>query len=45
MIMKVNYETNFSILLERLKWDALSVRRKKQKLNELAPVYFQDLLQ
>ena len=43
-------EVNSSLLLETLKWDKLSLRRRKQKaimmfksLNGLAPVYLQDL--
>ena len=50
MIAKANYGTSSNVLLEMLKWDSLSVRRKKQKavvmfksLSKLAPVYLQDL--
>ena len=50
VIAKANYETSSNVLLEMLKLDSLSVRRKKQKavvmfksLNKLAPVYLQDL--
>ena len=31
VIAKVNYETSSNVLLELLKWDSLSVRRKKRK--------------
>ena len=50
LIQQVNCEVNSSLLLETLKWDKLSLRRRKQKaimmfksLNRLAPVYLQDL--
>ena len=50
VILKANYETSPSMLLEILNWDTLSIRRKKLKalimfksLNKLAPVYLQDL--
>jgi len=49
-IMRANYDTSSSVLLEELCWDTLSVRRKKQKvtlmfksIHELAPQYLQDL--
>ena len=50
VILQANCEVNSSLLLETLKWDKLSLRRRKQKaimmfksLNVLAPVYLQDL--
>ena len=50
VILRANCEINSSLLLETLKWDKLSSRRRKQKaimmfksLNGLAPVYLQDL--
>ena len=50
VILQANCEANSSLLLESLKWDQLSLRRRKQKaiimfksLNELAPVYLHDL--
>ena len=50
VIAKANYETSSNVLLEMLKWNSLSGRRKKQKavvmfksLNKLAPVCLQDL--
>ena len=50
VILQANCEVNSSLLLETLKWDKLSLRRRKQKaimvfksLNGLAPVYLQDL--
>ena len=50
VILQANYEVNSSLLLETLKWDKLSLRRRTQKaimmlksLNGLAPVYLQDL--
>ena len=50
VILQANCEINSSLLLETLKWDKLSSRRRKQKaimmfksLNGLAPVYVQDL--
>ena len=50
VIQQANCEVNSSLLLETLKWDKLSLRRRKQKakmmfksLNGLAPVYLQDL--
>ena len=50
VILQAKYEANSSLLLETLKWDRLSLRRKKQKatmmfksLNGLAPVYLRDL--
>ena len=50
VILQANCEINSSLLLETLKWDKLSSRRRKQKaimmfksLNGLAPVYLQDL--
>ena len=50
VILQANCEGNSSLLLETLKWDKLSLRRRKQKaimmfksLNGLAPVYLQDL--
>lgn len=49
VILQANSEVNSSLLLETLKWDQLSLRRRKQKaimmfksLNGLAPVYLQD---
>ena len=50
VILQASFEINSSLLLETLKWDKLSLRRRKQKvlmmfksLNGLAPVYLQDL--
>ena len=50
VILQANCEESSSLLLETLKWDKLSLRRRKQKgimmfksLNGLAPVYLQDL--
>ena len=50
VILQANCEVNSSLLLKTLKWDKLSLRRRKQKvimlfksLNGLAPVYLQDL--
>ena len=50
VILQAKYETSSSLLLETLKWDRLSLRRRKQKatmmfksLNGLAPVYLHDL--
>ena len=50
VILQANCEVNSSLLLETLKWDKLSLRRRQQKaimvfksLNGLAPVYLQDL--
>ena len=50
VILQANCEVNSSLLLETLKWDQLSLRRRKQKaimmfksLNGLAPVYLHDL--
>ena len=50
VILQANCEINSSLLLETLKWDKFSSRRRKQKaimmfksLNGLAPVYLQDL--
>ena len=50
VILQANCEVNSSLLLETLKWEQLSLRRKKHKaimmfksLNGLAPVYLQDL--
>ena len=50
VILQANCEINSSLLLETLKWDKLSSRRRKQKaimmfksLNGLAPEYLQDL--
>ena len=50
VILQAKYEANSSLLLETLKWDRLSLRRRKQKatmmfksLNGLAPVYLRDL--
>ena len=50
VILQANCEVNSSLLLETLKWDKLSLRRRKLKaimmsksLNGLAPVYLQDL--
>ena len=50
VILQANCEINSSLLLETLKWDKLSSRRRKQKaimmfksLKGLAPVYLQDL--
>ena len=50
VILQANCEVNSSLLLETLKWDQLSLRRRKHKaimmfksLNGLAPVYLQDL--
>ena len=50
VILQANCEINSSLLLETLKWNKLSLRRRKQKaimmfksLNGLAPVYLQDL--
>ena len=49
-IMRANYDTSSSVLLHELRWDTLSVRRKKQKAtlmfkcrHELAPQYLRDL--
>ena len=50
VILKANYGTTSSLLLNILKWDNLVIRRKKHKaimmfksLNEQAPVYWQNL--
>ena len=50
VILQANCEVNSSLLLETLKWDQLSLRRRKQKammmfksLNGLAPVYLHAL--
>ena len=50
VILQANCDVNSNLLLETLKWDQLSLRRKKQKakmmfksLNGLAPVYLHDL--
>ena len=50
VILKANYETSSSLLLDILKWDNLVIRRKKHKaimmfksLNKQAPVYLQNL--
>ena len=50
VIMRAGYETSSSSLREKLHWDPLSVRRKKQKaammyksLHGLAPAYLQNL--
>ena len=50
VILQANCEVNSSLLLETLKWDQLSLRRRKHKaimmfksLNGIAPVYLQDL--
>ena len=50
VILQANYEVNSSLLLETLKWDQLSLRRRKHKaimmfksLNGLAPVYLHEL--
>ena len=50
VILKANYGTSSSLLLDILKWDKLVIRRKKHKaimmfksLNEQAPVYSQNL--
>ena len=50
VILQANCEVNSSLLLETLKWDQLSLRRKKHKakmifksLNGLAPVYLHEL--
>ena len=50
VILKANYGTSSSLLLDILKWDKLVIRRKKHKaimmfksLNEQAPVYLQNL--
>ena len=50
VILPANCEVNSSLLLETLKWDQLSLRRRKHKaimmfksLNGLASVYLQDL--
>ena len=49
VILQANCEVNSSLLLETLKWDQLSLRKRKQKaimiksLNGLAPVYLHDL--
>ena len=50
VILQANCEVNSSLLLETLKWDQLSLRRRKQKammmfksLNGLAPVYLHKL--
>ena len=52
VILQANCEVNSRLLLETLKWDQLSLRRRKRKakmtfksLNGLAPVYLQDLSQ
>ena len=49
-ILQANCEVNLSLLLETLKWDQLSLRRRKQtammmfkSLNGLAPVYLHEL--
>ena len=51
VILQANCEVNSSLLLETLKWDQLSLRKRKQKaimmfksLNGLAPVYLHDLV-
>ena len=50
VVLQAKYEANSSLLLETLKWNRLSLRRRKQKaaimfksLNGLAPVYLRDL--
>ena len=50
VITKSPFRTSFNLLLAMLKWEKLSLRRKKQKalimhktLNELAPQYLQRL--
>ena len=47
VILQANCEINSSLLLETLKWDKLSSRRRKQKaimmFKSLNPVYLQDL--
>jgi len=50
VILQAKYEVNSNLLLETLKWDRLSLRRRKQKaimifesLNGLATVYLHDL--
>ena len=50
VILQANCEVNSSLLLETLKWDQLSLRRRKHKaimmfksLNGLAPVYLHEL--
>ena len=50
VILQANWEVNSSLLLETLKWDPLSLRRRKQKaivmfksLNRLAPAYLREL--
>ena len=50
VITKLPFDTSSNLLLAKLKWEKLSVRRKKQKalimyktLNELAPEYLQCL--
>ena len=50
VILKANYGTSSSLLLDILKWDKLVIRRKKHKaimmfksLNAQAPVYLQNL--
>ena len=50
VILKANYGTSSSLLLDILKWDKLVIRRKKHKaimmfksLNEQAPVYLHNL--
>ena len=50
VILKANYGTNSSQLIDILKWDKLVIRRKKHKvimmfksLSEEAPVYLQNL--
>ena len=49
-ILKAKYDTSSSILRNRLSWDTLAIRRKKQKavlmykcLNGLVPNYLQNL--
>ena len=50
VITKLPFDTSSNLLLAKLKWEKLSLRRKKQKalimyktLNELAPEYLQCL--
>ena len=50
VILQANCEVNSSLLLETLKWNQLSLRRRKHKaimmfksLNGLAPVYLHEL--
>ena len=50
VILQGNCEVNSNLLLGTLKWDKLSLRRRKQKaimmlksLNGIAPVYLQDV--